>query len=329
MYLRAFLICFLSLSIFVSCKDDEPAYIPIDNEPVTFLPTLSDMNLFSGDLNNLTPNENNRVYTYEPSIGLFTDFAYKQRLIRIPQGYHMTYNGDGLPIFPERTLLAKTFYYYNNEQNQSLGKQIIETRVLILNNGIWESGNYIWNDSQTEATLTTEGSDKAISWIDDEGITQNITYKIPSNTNCFTCHRINPSTIAPIGFKLRNLNFTQEGENTPQLDRLGFLFEQLPNLTSITSLPTWNTSLHSNEELSRAYFDINCAHCHSPGGDSESASFDLRYETSFNDSGIFGQKDNMKFRMQSNIQGFRMPSLGRTIVDDDHIDVITTYLDSL
>lgn len=329
MALRVIIIYFLSLSVLVSCRDDEPAYIPIDNEPVTFLATLSDMNLFSGDLNNLTPNEDNQVFEYEPSIGLFTDFAYKQRLIRIPQGYQMTYNDDGLPIFPERTLFAKTFYYYNNEQNLSLGKLIIETRVLILNNGIWVSGNYIWNDSQTEATLTTEGSDKAISWIDNEGTTQNITYKIPSNTNCFTCHRINPTTIAPIGFKLRNLNFTRNGEDINQLERLNFLFEQLPDVTSIDSLPTWDTTLYTDQELSRAYFDINCAHCHSPGGDAEAANFDLRYETDFNDSGIFGQKDNMKFRMQSNIQGFRMPSLGRTVVDDDHINTIVIYLDSL
>ena len=157
-------------------------------EPVVpeFRPNLSELNLYSGNLSDLEPS----VYTFEYQLNsaLFTDYAHKQRLIALPAGTSMDYVDDGFPDFPDNTVISKTFYYNVDERDESLGKIIIETRVLIKINGEWELGNYKWNDAQTDAVLDTAGATLPVSWIDSEGITNDINYQIPSSTDCFTCH---------------------------------------------------------------------------------------------------------------------------------------------
>ena len=104
-----------------------------------FLPLLSQMGVFSGNLSDLNPADG--VQLYEINSTLFTDYAHKQRLIRLPQGQKMQYNGnDLLPSFPDNTLISKTFYYNIDERDPSLGKKIIETRILLKVNGFGNNG---------------------------------------------------------------------------------------------------------------------------------------------------------------------------------------------
>ena len=87
--------------------------------PLEFATNLSEMGVFAGDLGDLIPATG--VQLYELNSILFTDYASKQRLIRLPNGQAMRYNNsDLLPVFPDNTLIAKTFYYYNDEQNPTL-----------------------------------------------------------------------------------------------------------------------------------------------------------------------------------------------------------------
>ena len=110
----------------------------------------------------------------------------------------MNYVDDGLPEYPDHTVIAKTFYYNIDDRDETLGKTIIETRVLIKINGVWELGNYKWNDSQTEAVLDTAGATLPVSWINDSGETNTVDYEIPTSDNCFTCHN-NSNIVTPIG----------------------------------------------------------------------------------------------------------------------------------
>ena len=75
-------------------------------EPVIpeFRQNLSEMNLFAGDLDKLQPS----IYAFEYKLNtaLFTDYAHKQRLIALPQGSTMTFNGNGFPNFPDNTVIA-------------------------------------------------------------------------------------------------------------------------------------------------------------------------------------------------------------------------------
>lgn len=298
-------------------------------EPVVaaFRPNLSELNLFQGNLSDLNPSS--YAFEYQLNTALFTDYAHKQRLIALPPGESMTYDGEGLPIFPDNTLIAKTFYYYNDERNPSAGKHIIETRILLKINGEWQTGDYKWNDDATEATLDPNGSEVPVSWVDQQGNENNITYKIPSNTDCFTCH--NRYDIAtPIGPKIRTLNFEVNGEN--QIDQFinnGYL-TGINGAEGLPAIANWEDRDASLEDRARAYFEVNCAHCHIPGGMCDVLSnLNFDYATSFDDSKIFENRFNIRARMGSYIPGFSMPYIGTVSVHTEGVALIFEYLDTL
>ncbi|MEM9679411.1 MAG: hypothetical protein AAF901_03725 [Bacteroidota bacterium] len=292
-----------------------------------FRTNLSELNLFSGDLGDLILSP--YTFEYQLHTSLFTDYAHKQRIIALPEGEALVYDGDGFPIFPDNTVIAKTFFYNNDERDASLGRQIIETRILIKTNGAWDTGDYRWNAEQTDAVLDLEGGDVPISWIDADGDTNNITYSIPSNTDCFTCHNTY-NNITPIGPKLRTMNFEINGVN--QLQQL--IDDQrltgLSDVSTVSQLPNWEDTTLPLEERARAYFDVNCAHCHIPGGFCETQStLDLAYETPFANSNIFERRNSILNRVSVYIPGFSMPFIGTTTLHDEGVDLIEEYLNSL
>src|ERR1044072_1103682 len=111
----------------------------------TLMPRLSDYKIFAGDPAALIPG--NGFQLYELATGLFTDYAEKQRLIKLPAGKTMLAVNEGLPQFPDSTILVKTFYYFNDKREPSKGKRLIETRLLVKDNGQWTAGTYVWNDT--------------------------------------------------------------------------------------------------------------------------------------------------------------------------------------
>jgi len=293
--------------------------------PLTFATNLSEMGIFSGALSNLTPALG--VQIYELNSTLFTDYALKQRLVRLPTGRAMDYdNSDLLPKFPDNSLIAKTFYYNIDDTNPDLGKQIIETRVFIKVGGNWMSGNYIWNQAQTDAVYTEDGSELPISFIDINGATHNINYEIPSKQNCLTCHNNNDVT-APIGMKLRSMNFIPSYTSENQLD----YFSSKGILHGVTSsnisvLQDWTDINIDILERGRAYIDINCAHCHQPGGSVPNIPIDFRLETPFENTGIYVNRGEIEVRIQTNLPTYRMPQLGRTVIHVEAVAMLLEYL---
>jgi uncharacterized repeat protein (TIGR03806 family) len=290
-------------------------------------PNLSELNLYLGNLNELTISS--RAFEYDLSTPLFTDYSKKQRLIALPVNTSMQFNGDGLPIFPDNTVIAKTFYYNLNERDLSEGRQIIETRILIKKDGDWITGDYKWNEDQTDAVLHLEGSTLPISWIDADGNTKSTTYRIPSDTACFTCHQSFDDTV-PIGPKLRTMNFDFNGTNQlQQLINDGQL-TGLTDVSSVNTLPNWQDTTASLEERARAYFDVNCAHCHTSGGQCEDqSSLNLAYETLLENTDIVERKLSIQFRISEYNEGVSMPFIGTTLLHTEGVDLIQDYLDTL
>jgi len=298
--------------------------------PLEFTPTLSELGFFQGTISDLTPADD--VQLFEIRTTLFTDYASKQRLIKIPFGQAMRYiDSDLLPSFPNNTLIAKTFYYFLDERDPELGKKIIETRVFLkLENG-WTATDYVWNDTMTEAFRDDAGGTVPISYIDENGITNNVEYIIPSNTDCFTCHNKNNTTL-PIGMKLRNMNFIPEyaGYNQLQFFTDNGLLLGVSDPSTISALPNWLNGSLTLEERARAYMDVNCAHCHSPGGSVPPGfALDLRYETPFNDTAIYPNRGEIEARFASTSPIYRMPQLGRTVVHQEALNMLSEYLESL
>jgi hypothetical protein len=289
-----------------------------------FLPNLSDLNLFSGDLSNLDPTI--YAFQYKPNSVLFTDYAHKQRIVALPIGEALNYSGsDLLPDFPDNTVVAKTFYYFNNEQDESLGKQIIETRILIKINGEWQAGDYRWNNDQTDAILDQESSTHEINYIDQNGEAKFVTYKIPSNTDCFTCHA-GTENLKPIALKLRSLNYNNQLQDLIDNNYLTGINDP----STIATVPDYNDLTETLENRARAYFDANCAYCHSPSGFCETQSpLRLAYETSFDDSKIYEQRFSIDFRMANYLEGVSMPFIGTTMIHAEGYALIQEFLDNL
>ncbi|WP_179374970.1 fibronectin type III domain-containing protein [Winogradskyella wichelsiae] len=292
-----------------------------------FRTNLSELNLFSGDLDNLEITVN--AFQYDLSTTLFSDYANKQRIIALPEGTSMEFDGDGLPIFPENTLIAKTFYYNHDERDVTLGKKIIETRVLIKTNGSWETGNYKWNTEQTDAILDPNSSTLPISWIDKEGNNNSITYKVPSNTDCFTCHS-NNNNIIPIGPKLRSMNFEIDGVNQLEQFITNRQLTGITNSSSVRTLPNWEDENLSLETRARAYIDINCAHCHIPGGTcSDQSTLNFALETPLDETNILQQTALISYKVSFYYEGLSMPFIGTTIRHDEGLDLVQEYVNSL
>ncbi len=285
------------------------------------LPRISDYKIFTGEPVALTPG--NGFQLYELATGLFTDYAEKQRLIKLPAGKAIVAVNDGLPHFPDSTMLVKTFFYFNDKRIVSKGKRLIETRVLVKNNGQWLAGTYVWNEAQTDAVLVSKGAATTVSWIDENAKPQNITYRIPAPKDCASCHNSN-NLLMPAGFKIRNLNRRVVRNNTT-VNQLQFLQNagvlSPVDLARFTSLPDWQNEKYTITERVRAYFEMNCAHCHNAKGSCARSLLRFGWEIPLADTRI----ENKKHRIINLMEKGRMPRIGTTIVDAEALNLIKKY----
>nr|WP_294936634.1 hypothetical protein [uncultured Flavobacterium sp.] len=318
-------------------------------------PKLSDYKFFEGDLKNQNPSY--KVLPFEPASQLFTDYAHKKRFVWMPAGSKATYNGDGKVLqFPIGTALIKTFYYENVQPSNTT--RIVETRVMIkkgvdseTQQDIWAFANYKWNEAQTEAYLDLDGSYLPISWKDENDVIKSSNYRIPSGTECLTCHKSNERPI-PIGPKPQNLNFnysyTSGSQN--QLAKWvseGYL-ESYPN--TIVSTVNWKDTSKPLETRVRSYIDANCAHCHATNSHCDYRPMRFAFSETANpvnlgvcvapqeniDNSLTyivtkgnSQRSVMHFRISSVDEATRMPLLGRTIVHEEGVQLIEQWINAL
>lgn len=302
---------------------DDIIEVPRSHE---FTATLTEAGVYdaSAPLADLVPADG--YLTYDLGSTLFSDSSDKIRLLHVPPGSTIESVGDGMPQFPEGTVLVKTFLYNDDERDPSLGRRIIETRLLVLTQGLWNVATYVWNDEQTEASLELGGSTTAVNWIDASGQERSIQYEVPDEVTCMACHQQSGAS-TPLGPELRHLNF--------DVERDGLVVNQLRHLTASGALdgvdPTtvaaavdYLDSTLSITERGRAYLDMNCAHCHNPGGWEEPAGegLDFRIETPLTATGILEEEG----AIARNFREGEMPFLGTTTIDDDGLGLVLDYL---
>lgn len=320
--------------VFYSCqkeeKDPEPEQPAVEDTTFTYKNTLSEYSLFKGSMADLTPADN--VELYELSTPLFTDYSEKQRLLKLPANKKLTARGDSLPQFPDGTIIAKTFYYYNDLNDLSQGKRILETRLLIKHRGSWKFSSYQWNANQTDAVLLTDNVNPIeVTWKQKDGASRTIQYRIPTLSQCVSCHSLD-ERITPIGPRLRNMN-RMVVRNGTSINQLKYLQDKslLTNadILSISSLPAWDDSLtYTLEERGRAYLDVNCAHCHNTMGMAANSNLQLGYEIPLSTSGILDKNIEILDRTQAT-DSYRMPKIGTTIKHAEGVELIRKYIESL
>ncbi|MCF0072782.1 c-type cytochrome [Dyadobacter sp. CY261] len=292
---------------------------------ISFKGKLSEYELFKGNLSDMVPAGN--VVPLQIGSPLFTDYAEKQRLIKIPDGTKVVVAGEGLPVFPNGTLIAKTFYYSKSGNG---GRKIIETRLLLYSDQKWNAATYRWNAGQTDAELLTEGAIVPVYFEDQLGKHRHLEYKIPTQKDCGTCHR-SGDELVPLGPQARNLNIDiqVEGKSVNQLTYLinRGIFGHAA-ISGIASLPDYRDSSQALTTRARAYLEMNCAHCHRETGSAESTSLNLNYATPFEETGIAYNKENMLIRM-STMGEYHMPKIGTTTRDEEGVRLIKEYIKSL
>ncbi len=371
-YYALSILSLLIIFVFYSCAlNDSDEYVSLESEsnkdggsikaPVRIdlnqvpLQRLSDYGFFIGALRDQKPAY--KLIPYEPASSLFSDYAHKKRFVWMPQGTSATYNGDDNVLeFPIGTVFIKTFYYDNVQPSNT--RKIIETRLLVRKNDEWKLYDYIWNADQTEAFLDTDQNGVFVPiTFTENNVSRSIEYKIPSQTECVTCHKINiQQTVeknTPIGPKPQNLNtmYNYGSISRNQLlywKRIGYIDNTLPNVNAIYSTVDWRDTTKPLELRAKSYLDMNCAHCHRDGGHCDYVPQRLNFSNT--DPYTFGiclpslfvipdnpyvitagdaGRSELFYRMNTNEGSEMMPLIGRTIIHDEGVDLIREYINSL
>jgi len=329
-----FIVAFVSQLIFA--VNDEAI---LSNRPEA---KLSDYDFFKSPKEQI-PNDN--VHKYFLQTPLFSDYSLKDRFVYIPQGKKAIHSPYKVYEFPIGTALVKTFSY---EMAPDKNKVLLETRLLLLQETGWSAHTYVWDENQQEAFLKVSG--KTIEGIEflHEGNLKKVDYRVPNQNQCKECH-LSDDKIMPIGPKSRNLNFdvNLQNENINQIDfwiAIGLVEKHDPQKV----VADWKNTKETLDDRARAYLDVNCGHCHMPGGSADTtglyltanekdirklgvnkppvaagrASGDLMYSI------VPGkpEKSILLFRMKSEDPGIMMPESGRALAHSEGIRLIESWI---
>ena len=289
------------------------------------------------------------VIPYDLISTLFSDYSYKQRWVYVPKNKKAEYREDWVFDFPVGSVLIKTFYYLHDERNPELGKNLLETRLLIRKEDQWHAVSYAWNEEQNEAFIKKAGKTIKTSWIDEFGEEKQVRYRVPNKNQCKECHAAN-DLITPIGPKARNLNkiYNYDDGSFNQLTywiKKDFI-NSLP--TNIKSPVDWTNEDLDLDSRVRSYLDINCGHCHATTGVANSTGLYLHLnEDRDAHLGIYkkpvatgrGSGGNlyslvpgkpeesiMLYRMISKDPGVMMPESGRSLTHQEAIVMVRDWI---
>ena len=307
---------------------------------------LSEFGFFQ-DMQNQIPSA--EVHPYSLVNPLFSDYTDKLRFVYVPEGQKLAYVKDKVFQFPVGSTLIKTFAYLNTQGE--MDAQLLETRLLINTSEGWKAISYVWNQDQTDAKRSVAGATIPTTFINSVGAKVDVRYRAPNQNQCKECHQVN-QVMTPIGPKARNMN-KNVGYTSGDMNQLlywaaqGWIESKL-NADLMQSYENENVSI---DERARAYLDINCGHCHIPGGSADTTGLYLNLtEETKEHLGIFkkpvaagrasgnlkysivpgkSNKSIMIYRMDSLDPGIMMPESGRALADDKGIKLISDWINQL
>jgi len=307
---------------------------------------LSDFRFFK-DASAQVPHD--KVIPYELISTLFSDYSYKQRWVYVPNQKKAEYQEDWVFDFPTGSALIKTFYYPVDERNPELGKNLLETRLLLKKDQGWEAVSYAWNKEQNEAFKKIAGKTINVSWTDFMGEERDVRYRVPNVNQCKECHDADDK-ISPIGPKARNINKDfafKEGtfnQLTYWMNRQ--IIDEYP--LDLVSPVDWTDESKDINDRVRSYLDVNCGHCHSPTGNANSTGLYLHLNETRNiNLGVFKKpvatgrgSGGLKYsivpgepeesillhRMISMDPGVMMPESGRALTHTEAVEMVRDWI---
>lgn len=332
------------LLAFLACHPE-----PVDSEPVPVdtafgddtypYERLSTYGFFDGPLTDQTPAEG--VIPYEVAVALWSDGAEKERFI-VPSGPILAEGLDDW-TFTEGTVLVKTFSFEGVR---------IETRLLVLVDGAWQSLIYLWDADQSEATRLIAGERVDVERLDADGAAYTQEYLVPNENQCETCHR-RDDVVHPLGPMTRQMNVTvvRDGASVNQIDWLrglgAFGTDPGEGSTLDAFVDAFDPTLDL-EARTRGYLHANCSHCHREGGYSGNSGLYLQAEEdSLEQLGVCkvsaaagagtggftydivpGDPDTsiMPFRMASADPEIKMPELPNLVPDAEGLALVREWI---
>ncbi len=314
---------------------------------------ISDYNLFSA-INNNSRSANSPGLLYELNSALFTDHARKYRYVFIPENTQASYQELNAFDFPVGTVLVKFFYLpINTEQPE---EELLEIRLLIHRENGWFTLPYKWYEHLSDGYISVAG-DSIASVITHNSVSESFNYQIPTFGQCSTCHKGEDANgtalITPIGLKARHLNkiINHNGSDINQLtlwNNLGVITGLPENLAVIDTAPNWRDESVNIEQRAKAYLDINCAHCHTDGGAGALSGLRMEYWRKEIDylhgvcNGSQGWRvggfdiwpgraeiSHIPMRMGLTAAKDRMPPIGRSLVENEAIALISEWINTM
>ena len=299
---------------------------------------------------------NQGVVAYDLNSPLFSDYATKHRFIWLPPGEAMTYSEGGVFDVPVGSVIIKTFSYLRDLGDPASGERLVETRLLVHLADGWKGRVYVWNQEQTDAELRVAGARVPVEWVHTDGETRELNYIVPNTNQCKECH-VADDVVQPIGIQARHLNRDFDAGGGPQnqlaaLTEIGYLSGAPADPAEAPRAPVWDDPDSGTlDARSRAWLDINCAHCHNPGGPARTSGLDLSIgQTDPGKYGVCktpiaagpgsggraydivpGQPDAsiLMFRIESVEPDVRMPELLRQLVQDESVVLMRDWITAL
>ena len=240
---------------------------------------LSGWGLFKGD--GATQQPVDGVIPYDINTPLFSDYALKYRFVKLPEGKSAAYSPDGMFKLPVGTVIAKTFAMPLDLRQPQAGQRLLETRILEHSPDGWLGWAYVWNDEQTEADVSPRRRfDRR---------------RMAAHRRQAAHEQLSRAQREPVQ-RLSRVKRRRAADRTlaRQLNRdFGYLHgveNQLAYWTRTKSLAgtpadveeraprvaVWDDPKASLDARARAWLEINCAHCHQPGGAAQNSGLDLR-----------------------------------------------------
>ncbi|MEZ4368840.1 MAG: SO2930 family diheme c-type cytochrome [Kofleriaceae bacterium] len=283
---------------------------------------------------------------YDLATPLFSDYADKLRWIFLPPGTAMTWSDDGAFAMPVGTVIVKTFAYPVDARDPSLGRRLLETRLLIHRADGWEGATYVHDEALGDAVLSSGARTLDVTWIDGDGQARTNAYVTPSRNQCRNCHEETVDVLAPIGPKARHLN--HDGQLAALVD--DGLVEGAPPEDQWPAVAPLDGDAPVAERA-RGWLDINCGHCHNPLGAARTSGLDLRLANddpfSFGvckppvaagqGSGgrawdvVPGEPDQsiLVYRIEATEADVKMPELGRNLVHAEGVAAVRAWIAGL
>ena len=313
------------------------------------------------------------VTVYKLASPLFSDYAGKLRTLSLPEGKSATLDPhSGRFVYPEGTVITKSFYYrrvggsarsdyrlirtagtfdLDGEHLDLDQMTLLETRILVKRSSGWAALPYVWNEAQSDATLSPTGA-LVRAELEHEGSREAFAYVVPNKNQCAGCHTLDQSSkeMLPIGPHPKHLV-----RGLPQSDQLASWVKAggLSQVDYAAALqldvhPHWQDASTGQSERVLAYLDINCGHCHSPTGPADTSGLFLNagtldpirwgvckapiaagQGTGGAQFGIVpGNPDAsiMSYRLSSLDPGAMMPELGRSLVHEEGLALVRAWI---